>query len=257
VNSKRKKYKVVWACDFCGKEFNTKKESDKHELECPQNPINKNRKTEKIITVIFIIFSCFYILTYLMVNSYAKVNGFESKNLFSPSEWFTNYEKEELTKEIPTPYSTPSPTNTPSPTIVQQTYPRLSADKEFEMINNYRMQNGLSPFQKSSQLCEIANKRAEFLKEHFNEAYNADKNIDNGHLGINEFRGMYSGKAMGENIGLNARSDNQNIEGWKSSPAHNANLLAKGWNGVAVDKACISIKEWQKGNIIVILVGDI
>lgn len=99
MNSKKKKYKVVWTCDFCGKEFNTKKESDKHELECSRNPINENKKTEKIVTIIFIIFSCFYILTYLMVNSYAKANGFESKNLFSPSEWFSNREKEETTQE--------------------------------------------------------------------------------------------------------------------------------------------------------------
>jgi hypothetical protein len=34
----KKEYEVVWTCDFCGKEFKTKKESDKHELSCIQNP---------------------------------------------------------------------------------------------------------------------------------------------------------------------------------------------------------------------------
>lgn len=36
------KYKAVWTCDFCGKEFDTKKESDKHESACELN--SKKRK---------------------------------------------------------------------------------------------------------------------------------------------------------------------------------------------------------------------
>ena len=39
VNKKNDKY--VWSCDFCGKEFETKKESDKHELSCIKNPNKK------------------------------------------------------------------------------------------------------------------------------------------------------------------------------------------------------------------------
>lgn len=34
------KEKYIWTCDYCGKEFNTKKESDKHELSCDKNPSN-------------------------------------------------------------------------------------------------------------------------------------------------------------------------------------------------------------------------
>jgi methionyl-tRNA synthetase len=35
----------VWICDFCGEEFKTKKESDKHELTCEKNPVvSKNHK---------------------------------------------------------------------------------------------------------------------------------------------------------------------------------------------------------------------
>jgi len=36
---KLKKYETVWICDFCGQEFKTKNQSDKHELICKQNPI--------------------------------------------------------------------------------------------------------------------------------------------------------------------------------------------------------------------------
>lgn len=31
---------TVWTCDYCGKEFDTKSESDTHEKTCPKNPIN-------------------------------------------------------------------------------------------------------------------------------------------------------------------------------------------------------------------------
>lgn len=46
-----KKYKntsklteTVWSCDFCNKEFKTKKESSKHEKICTSNPKNKKKK---------------------------------------------------------------------------------------------------------------------------------------------------------------------------------------------------------------------
>ena len=40
-NLNKEYYETVWTCDFCGKEFKTKKESDNHELKCLQNPKNK------------------------------------------------------------------------------------------------------------------------------------------------------------------------------------------------------------------------
>lgn len=54
------KYKVVWTCDFCKKEFDTKKESDQHELTCVKNPlVSKNNKKflklSKISRIIWVI----------------------------------------------------------------------------------------------------------------------------------------------------------------------------------------------------------
>ncbi len=43
VNRKKDKLVAVWSCDFCGKEFETKKESDRHEKTC------KNRENEIVI----------------------------------------------------------------------------------------------------------------------------------------------------------------------------------------------------------------
>jgi len=46
---KLKEYEAVWTCDFCGEEFKTKTESDKHELTCEKNPINK--QPNKLISI--------------------------------------------------------------------------------------------------------------------------------------------------------------------------------------------------------------
>ena len=37
-NKSKPKFATVWTCDFCGEEFSTKKESNKHELTCKKNP---------------------------------------------------------------------------------------------------------------------------------------------------------------------------------------------------------------------------
>lgn len=53
---KLKGYETVWSCDFCGEEFKTKKESDKHELICKKNPKNKkyNLSFKRLFSRIFL-----------------------------------------------------------------------------------------------------------------------------------------------------------------------------------------------------------
>lgn len=52
--NKEKENKVVWTCDFCGNEFDTKKQSDKHELNCANNPKNKiiENNNEEELTIV-------------------------------------------------------------------------------------------------------------------------------------------------------------------------------------------------------------
>lgn len=49
---KLKEYETVWTCDFCGKEFKTKKESDKHERTCKKNLENKKARYWNIFYII-------------------------------------------------------------------------------------------------------------------------------------------------------------------------------------------------------------
>lgn len=39
--------KYVWTCDYCGKEFNTKYDSDEHEVVCDSNPNKTNQSLNK------------------------------------------------------------------------------------------------------------------------------------------------------------------------------------------------------------------
>ncbi len=86
---KLKEYETVWTCDFCGKEFKTKKESDKHELVCDKNPdsiifpLNKNIK--KSWLVLWITTMVVFGIT-VFINSNLFSQGL---NLFD-KKWFLN-----------------------------------------------------------------------------------------------------------------------------------------------------------------------
>lgn len=51
---KNKLYETVWTCDYCKKEFDTKKESDKHELSCKK--IKKIKRCLVIIILVLVVF---------------------------------------------------------------------------------------------------------------------------------------------------------------------------------------------------------
>jgi hypothetical protein len=45
-NKQKKEYKVVWTCDYCGRDFDNKEDADKHEKSC--QGINKETFNPKI-----------------------------------------------------------------------------------------------------------------------------------------------------------------------------------------------------------------
>ncbi|MDD4110554.1 MAG: signal peptidase I, partial [Clostridia bacterium] len=81
-----KKYKTVWTCDYCGEEFKTKKESDKHELICDKNTKYQKLKNNSVFTKIakiskitwFVSMGIFLILAFVL----NKIDP-EYKNIFS------------------------------------------------------------------------------------------------------------------------------------------------------------------------------
>lgn len=86
---KLKEYETVWTCDFCGEEFKTKKESDKHQLVCDKNPdsisfpLNRNIKKSWLVLWITTMI-VFGITVYINSNLFSQgLNLFEKK-------WFLN-----------------------------------------------------------------------------------------------------------------------------------------------------------------------
>ncbi len=86
---KLKEYETVWTCDFCGEEFKTKNESDKHELVCDKNPDSVSfpliRNTKKSWLILWITTMVVFGIT-VYVNSKLLSLGF---NLFN-KKWFLN-----------------------------------------------------------------------------------------------------------------------------------------------------------------------
>lgn len=83
-NKKNKEYETVWTCDFCGEEFKTKKESDKHELTCEKNPVvsktqKKFIKLSKISGIIWIIAVALFFLLVILANKFSQFSYENSK----------------------------------------------------------------------------------------------------------------------------------------------------------------------------------
>jgi len=82
--TKKKGYETVWTCDFCGQEFKTKKESDKHELECNKNPkVIKNSKkfikSSKISGLIWLVAIVVFILITIFSSKIPPISYENSK----------------------------------------------------------------------------------------------------------------------------------------------------------------------------------
>lgn len=122
---KLKGHEIVWTCDFCGEEFKTKKESDKHELTCKKN---KNREILLRIKIpdkqtLFVLVSVFigiYLFTFVIANSYAKTNSLGKKYLTNPLMWFSSEREKEITL-TPIPTIEIIPTITPKPKVQNKT----------------------------------------------------------------------------------------------------------------------------------------
>jgi len=118
-NKKDKEY--VWICDYCGKEFLTKKKCDHHQLKCDQNP-KKRELTIKIklpkkkeMFSLFFGIVVLYFLVYVLVSSHAQSNGLPIKNLLTPNKWFGKISFG-IVAPTPTPTLTPTPTQIPTST---------------------------------------------------------------------------------------------------------------------------------------------
>lgn len=107
---KLKEYEAVWTCDFCGKEFKTKKESDQHELSCSKNKKQNNN------LLVFIIFGLLLLSIGYLYGKNQELEKNSKKNDYVPtptSQSITPTTKPTI-KKVPNSNQV-KPTNTPIP----------------------------------------------------------------------------------------------------------------------------------------------
>ncbi len=127
-----------------------------------------------------------------------------------------------------TPTTVPTTTAVPSPTVAvqaavavnpeisQPTGNGLNPDTIFAMVNDIRVQNGLAPFEKSSELCAIANERApELYAEIFVNG--------NMHAGFKR-RQPSIPYWLTENM-IHQNTEQQAVTWWMNSPIHRSAIL--------------------------------
>lgn len=173
--------------------------------------------------------------------------------------------------------STLVPTNSPTPTVMPTSKPteKPSDDSEkqpstsklpvlngsaiFGLINSYRASNGKPFWSVSSELCRLAEQRAEYLIQPTYEDFlkNTFPSFKS-HPGFQDMANSlnYSGLGLSENLAMGAKSDSDVLNMWKNSAGHNSLMLATDHNGTTYTKACVATRVKYYGSITVLLAGD-
>jgi len=98
----------------------------------------------------------------------------------------------------------------------------LDPAKARDLINQYRVENGLKPLKLSAALTDAA-------KEHSRDLAKWDRISHYGSDGSNPWdrvkRTGYKPRLAAENVGTGQISFDEVLKGWKDSPGHNKNLL--------------------------------
>lgn len=111
----------------------------------------------------------------------------------------------------PTPTAYITPTNFPTPTPVN-----LSSDKLFQLVNDWRVQNGYQPYLLNESLCIVARERIPEIK------------IKWSHEGLFNHLSEFNYVHYGENLGKGYRYANDEsriLKDWVNSPEHYENLI--------------------------------
>jgi uncharacterized protein YkwD len=98
----------------------------------------------------------------------------------------------------------------------------LNAEMARDLINQYRVDNGLKPLQINAKLTDAA-------KQHCRDLAKWDRISHYGSDGSNPWdrvkRTGYKARVAAENVGTGQVNFDEVLKGWKDSPGHNKNLL--------------------------------
>jgi hypothetical protein len=136
----------------------------------------------------------------------------------------------------------------------EQPLPVLHGGVIFGLVNQYRSSKGLPFLSVSSELCSIAEARADLMMANNMEAFK--ESSTGNHYDFSEYVNRYSGAGIGENLAGNVARDIDVLTMWKNSPPHNELMLWTIKNGEPITKGCIATRVSTVGSIVVLLVGD-
>lgn len=132
--------------------------------------------------------------------------------------------------------------------------PTLNGSSIFSLINNYRSASGKPFLSVSSELCNLAEQRADYMMANNMEAFKSSGT--GGHTGLSSMTNQYSGGMIGENLGANLSSNSAVLNIWKNSAPHNELMLVTEKGGFQMTKGCVATRVSTVGSIVVLLIGD-
>lgn len=103
----------------------------------------------------------------------------------------------------------------PKPAPIPYTEPIVNADKLFQIVNEWRSQNGYQPYKKSDFAKSVATSRLPEVKI----VWSHDKFLSDMHSGK-----LCDGCTLGENLAKGYSTENQALQSWLNSPSHRENL---------------------------------
>jgi len=118
---------------------------------------------------------------------------------------------------------------------------RPHIDEAFQLLNEYRIANGLSALAVDAELGAAIQGHCRHMVEHDFFAHDAPEAIVSSPWDRAELCGT---SANGENIAYNYRSAEQVMNGWINSPGHNSNMLNASWRRVG-----IGMHAWYWGQL--------
>lgn len=113
--------------------------------------------------------------------------------------------------------------------------------REFELINQYRVKNGVPKLTLDTELCFLASVRAEELSVKYSHIRPNGSEYDSAYFDYSiDYR-----KSTAENIGGNFKNVNEIVNEWMTSPGHRAKILNKNFTriGISVD---MNTKMWSQ-----------
>lgn len=132
---------------------------------------------------------------------------------------FSYYQRMQVVKN--TPVETPTPTIAPTSTPTVKPKPKiLDGGKLFNLVNAYRVKNGLKQLSWFHPLCEYSKNRSNEVKTDWSH----DQLENDAKSGL---LWQYCPDCLraGENLAKDYFSEEAVLQGWINSPSHNQNLL--------------------------------